>query len=95
MGAAQALVGPFSEVTSIFKWQALRLKIEAFSFTLVFGPLAYGIMAGFSPLSAIWMMAIGGAIGTLIGLGAVLSAAKNLQKYSAVQPNPLGGVPVV
>lgn len=67
LGAAQAIATPFSELTSIYRFQALRFFIEISSAVLVFTPLVIAAFDGWHLLPTVWMMSIAGAIGSLAG----------------------------
>lgn len=67
LGAAQAITTPFSELTSIYHFQALRFFIEITSAALVFTPLILSAFGGWPLLPTIWTMSIAGALGSLAG----------------------------
>lgn len=73
-GAAQALRAPFTEITSIFRFQKLRFAIETLSAALVFGAIGIGALEGWGVLTTIWVMSAAGAFGSLLGLALLASA---------------------
>lgn len=73
IGAAHSLAAPFSEVTSIFRSQALRFMIEFVPATLVVTSIFLGGMNHWPPLNTIWLMSGAGAGGSLLGLTLLLS----------------------
>ena len=68
LGAAQSLAAPFTEITSIFRSQALRFFIEIVPATLVITSIFVGGLSEWDPLNTIWLMSIAGAGSTLLGL---------------------------
>jgi O-antigen/teichoic acid export membrane protein len=68
LGAAQSLAAPFTEITSIFRSQALRFFIEIVPATLVITSIFVGGLSEWGPLNTIWLMSIAGAGSTLLGL---------------------------
>lgn len=75
-GAAQALAAPFVEITSIYRFQAVRFIVEARTGALVFATIFLGYWMHWGALPTIWLMSAAGAAGTLIGLYSVWSAFK-------------------
>jgi O-antigen/teichoic acid export membrane protein len=73
IAAAHSLAAPFSEVTSIFRSQALRFMIEFFPAALVVTSVCLGGMNHWPPLNTIWLMSAAGAGGSLLGLTLLLS----------------------
>ncbi len=69
-GARHALV----EITSIYRFQMLRFKVELQTGALVFAARGVGASMQMSALATIWLMSTAGAAGTLIGLALVWSA---------------------
>jgi O-antigen/teichoic acid export membrane protein len=72
LGAAQALAAPFSEATSVFEAQGLRLFIESVTAIFVVAALILCGMRGIDARQAIWAMSIGGAILSLTGTALVV-----------------------
>jgi O-antigen/teichoic acid export membrane protein len=68
LSAAQSLAAPFTEITSIFRSQALRFFIEIVPATLVITSIFVGGLSEWGPLNTIWLMSIAGAGSTLLGL---------------------------
>jgi O-antigen/teichoic acid export membrane protein len=91
IGAAQSLSAPFSETTSIFRSQALRFGIEFAPAAIVVSSIFYGGLSSWPPLHTIWLMSVGGAGASLVGLGllwrrlpAMLSRAAEERAASAI-----------
>ena len=74
LASAQALATPFVEITSIYRFQMLRFKVELQTGALVFAAIFIGASMQMSALATIWLMSTAGAAGTLIGLALVWSA---------------------
>jgi O-antigen/teichoic acid export membrane protein len=72
MAAAQALTSPFSDVTSIYRRQEVRLIVDALRFCLVCPPIVWTVYAGWDTLSTVRLMAAGGTVGFVINLAASL-----------------------
>jgi hypothetical protein len=85
IGAAHSLAAPFSEVTSIFRSQALRFMIEFVPATLVVTSICLGGMNHWPPLNTIWLMSAAGAGGSLLGLTLLLSRLPAMINRSAMQ----------
>ena len=85
IGAAHSLAAPFSEVTSIFRSQALRFMIEFVPATLVITSICLGGMNDWPPLNTIWFMSAAGAGGSLLGLTLLLSRLPAMINRSAAQ----------
>jgi O-antigen/teichoic acid export membrane protein len=68
IGAAQSLAAPFTEITSIFRSQALRFAIESVSATVVVTAIVAGGMNRWSALQTIWVMSSAGALSSFLGV---------------------------
>jgi O-antigen/teichoic acid export membrane protein len=84
LGAAQSLAAPFTEITSIFSSQALRLVIEAMTAIVVVASIVLGAQNAWGALPTIWVMSAAGAASSMLGLLAVLlwlrrKAGQNVQ----------------
>jgi len=93
LASAQALATPFVEITSIYRFQMLRFKVELQTGALVFAAIFIGANMQMSALATIWLMSTAGAAGTLIGLALVWSAFRrklaNLDSEpTVVTPSP-------
>jgi O-antigen/teichoic acid export membrane protein len=71
LGAAHSLAAPFTEITSIFRSQALRFAIEFVSATVVITAIGLGGFNHWSPLKTIWIMSSAGAASSFVGLALV------------------------
>jgi O-antigen/teichoic acid export membrane protein len=85
IGAAHSLAAPFSEVTSIFRSQALRFIIEFVPATLVVTFICLGGMNHWPPLNTIWLMSAAGAGGSVLGLTLLLSRLPAMINRSATK----------
>lgn len=70
--AAQALLVPLAELTSVYQKQVWRLIVELTTSLLVFSSLLLGPTLGWTIASTIWTMSLCGAAGTLIGVAVIL-----------------------
>jgi hypothetical protein len=68
IGAAQSLAAPFTEITSIFRSQALRFAVESVSATVVVTSIVVGGMNRWSALQTIWVMSSAGALCSFFGV---------------------------
>jgi len=71
LGAAQSLSTPFSEITTIFRAQALRMTIEVVTALVVVAAIGVGALSGWTALETIWAMSAAGAVSSTLGLFAV------------------------
>lgn len=85
IGAAQSLATPFSEVTSIFRSQALRFVIEFVPAALVVASICLGGLRHWDPIETIWTMSLAGAVTSLLGLALLWSRLRAMIKRAAVQ----------
>jgi len=76
IAAAKSLETPFTELTSVFGFQPLRLTVEVVSTVLVVAPIGLGAFERWDALTTIWVMCAAGAAGSLFGLTLVLSALR-------------------
>ena len=88
MGAAQAIAAPFAEVPSLLRRPKLRLIVDAIQGVLFFAPLAVGTSAGWDPISTIWLMAAGGALGYSAGAVLTLNMLRLAMKADARKMAP-------
>jgi len=84
IGAAQSLAMPFSEITSIFRFQALRLVTEFVPAALVVAAICLGGLNDWEPLKTIWLMSAAGAGGSLVGLTLLWSSLPAMIDRAAV-----------
>lgn len=83
MGAAKALAAPFSEITSIYHYQALRFTTAIVSLVLVFAPLGLAAVHNWSVIFTIWGTSCGDALGSLVSLAAVCLILRRTRSGSA------------
>jgi O-antigen/teichoic acid export membrane protein len=84
IGAAQSLATPFSEVTSIFRSQALRFVIEFVPASLVVASICLGGLKHWDPIETIWTMSAAGAVSSLLGLTLLWSRMRAMIQRAAV-----------
>ena len=90
LGAAQSLAAPFTEITSIFRSQVLRMTIEVVTAVIVIAVIGLGALNSWPALQTIWAMSAAGAASSMLGLFAVfLRLRKMANRTAADAPTPI------
>jgi O-antigen/teichoic acid export membrane protein len=83
LGAAQSLATPFTEITSIFRSQLLRMTIEVVTAVVVVAMIGLGALNAWPALATIWAMSAAGAASSILGLFAVFLRLRKMANASA------------